>query len=246
MEKSFFQEYASIEDTHWWVEARLRLISSFLGDIKPPALALDVGAGTGKTLKFFIEKFGRALGVEPSPEALRLAGRAEILKHTIRGRAESLPIKSDSLDLVSALDVIEHLKDDMVGLREINRVLKKGGTLLITVPAFSFLWSYHDEINHHYRRYSKRELIEKIEKSGFRIARETYFYFLFFPLIAVLRIIRNNLKGRSSSKPSDIKPLPGVVNRLLLILMSVEVFWLSLFSLPCGTSIIVRATKIDG
>src|SRR6266567_2800474 len=145
-----------VEEKHWWFAGRRRIIASFVEDIcrefetgKPRIL--DVGCGTGANIQM-LSQFGSAEGVDVSTEALEFC-RARGLTNVKQGAAETLPHGDASFDLVTGLDVIEHLDDDVAGLREMRRVLRPGGRALLFVPAFMFLWGVQDDISHHRRRY---------------------------------------------------------------------------------------------
>src|SRR6267378_6823015 len=175
-----------VEETHWWFAGRRRIIKSFLErlcrDVKvesagnsrnyAPLSILDVGCGTGANLEMLSE-FGEAEGVDISGEALTFC-RERGLENVKQGEAEALPFEDSSFDLVTGLDVVEHLDDDLAGLKEMRRVLRPGGRALVFVPAFMFLWGVQDDISHHRRRYSMKELKRVVREAGFEIERATY------------------------------------------------------------------------
>src|SRR5260370_6683818 len=172
-----------IEENHWWFAGRRRIISGFVEHIcssleKQPPHILDVGCGTGANLEL-LARYGNAEGVDVSPDALAFC-RERGLQKVRQGEAEHLPYADASFDLVTGLDVVEHLDDDVAGLREMRRVLRPGGRVLLFVPAFMFLWGVQDDISHHRRRYTLKELTETVSAAGLRVERATYANITFF------------------------------------------------------------------
>ncbi len=234
-----------VEDSHWWYVGRRAILDSFLEQIvqssklkvQNPKI-LDVGCGTGGNLEM-LAKFGAAEGVDVSDDALEFCKSKGLTVH--KGLAESLPFADESFDVVTALDVIEHLDDDVVGLKEMNRVLKTGGKTLIFVPAFMWLWGVQDDVSNHRIRYTKKQIVERLEKTGFEIERSTYANITFFAPI---------LAGRTLMKIAGIKPESennvnvSALNVVLGKFFGMERFWLRNFDFPFGVSIVIVAKKI--
>ncbi|MDQ6787087.1 MAG: class I SAM-dependent methyltransferase, partial [Acidobacteriota bacterium] len=173
-----------VEDSHWWYVGRREILESFLQQIvqtiRNPQSAiriLDVGCGTGGNLEM-LGKFGAAEGVDVSDDALEFCRSKGLTVH--KGLAESLPFADESFDVVTALDVVEHLDDDIAGLEEMRRVLKAGGRTLIFVPAFMWLWGVQDDVSNHRISYTKKQITGRLEKAGFEIERATYANWTFF------------------------------------------------------------------
>src|SRR5918998_2562281 len=166
-----------VEGSHWWYIGRRRIISSFVREIcsrirdRRPKI-LDVGCGTGANL-VMLGEFGEAHGIDVSHDALSFC-QERGLENVKHGAAEELPYEDGTFDLVTALDVVEHLDDDLAGLSEMRRVLRPGGRVLLFVPAFMFLWGLQDEVSNHRRRYRLSQLRRVLEKAGFQIERTTY------------------------------------------------------------------------
>ncbi len=142
-----------------------------------------------------LAKFGAAEGVDVSDDALEFCQSKGLTVH--KGLAEAMPFADETFDIVTALDVVEHLDDDIAGLKEMNRVLKTGGKTLIFVPAFMWLWGVQDDVSNHRIRYTKKQIVERLEKAGFEIERATYANWTFFAPI---------LGGRTLMKITGIKP----------------------------------------
>jgi ubiquinone/menaquinone biosynthesis C-methylase UbiE len=156
---------AEVEATHWWFVQRRNLFAAEIRRLRLPAKTsiLDVGTGTGANLRLLKELgFSRVAGLDPSPDVIRLCA-AKGLGVVTPGSACAIPFDDESFDFVMATDVIEHVDDDSLALREIARILKPGGAVLITVPAFRALWGLQDERSHHKQRYRLAALIAKVE-----------------------------------------------------------------------------------
>src|SRR5262245_60411748 len=169
MQEHTYEIMYDVEGRHWWFAGRRKIISSFVKEIcsdigKRRPRILDVGCGTGANLQM-LSNFGVAEGVDVSTEALNFC-RARGLTKVRQGAAEALPFENASFDLVTGLDVVEHLDDDVAGLSEMRRVLRPGGRAVLFVPAFMFLWGVQDDISHHRRRYTRAELAAAIERTG--------------------------------------------------------------------------------
>jgi len=232
-----------VEDSHWWYVGRRAILESFLegiikkSEVRNPKI-LDVGCGTGGNLEM-LAKFGAAEGVDVSDEALEFCKSKGLNVH--KGLAESLPFADQSFDVVTALDVVEHLDDDAAGLKEMNRVLKTGGRTLIFVPAFMWLWGVQDDVSNHRIRYTKRQITGRLERAGFEIERATYANVTFFaPILAGRTLMKITGIKPESENNVNISALNGVFGKLF----AAEKFWLKKFNFPFGVSIVVAATKI--
>jgi SAM-dependent methyltransferase len=236
-----------VEDSHWWFVGRRAILEEFLkqiiraseSKIQNPKI-LDVGCGTGANLEM-LGKFGESEGVDVSDEALEFCRTKGLKVH--KGLAEKLPFADESFDIVTALDVVEHLDDDVAGLKEMHRVLKTGGSALVFVPAFMWLWGVQDDISNHRIRYTKKQIVERLEKAGFTIERATYANWTFFAPI---------LAGRTLMKITGIKPESennvnvSALNGFFGKIFSAERFWLKNFDFPFGVSIVITAKKSAG
>ena len=225
-----------IEQSHWWHVGRRRIIESFVKEIcgqlpnQPPRI-LDVGCGTGGNL-LLLSKYGDAEGVDVSPDALTFC-RERGLEKVKQGTAEQLPYDDATFDLVTALDVVEHLDDDLAGLKEMRRVLRPGGRVLIFVPTFMFLWGLQDDVSHHRRRYRMSELRTILEKAGFEVERTTYANIAFFlPILVMRKLMRLTGIKAESENNINVPALNGVLSRVL----GAESTILRYTNLPFGVS----------
>jgi SAM-dependent methyltransferase len=209
MDRDYELQTHRAEDRHWWYRGRRNVIERVIADLKLPARAriLDAGCGSGRNM-IELARHGTVSGVElsgPSVDVARARGAGEV----IAGSVLDMPFDSDSFDLSVCLDVIEHLDDDVGALRELRRVLAPGGSLLVTVPAYQWLWSGHDEVNHHHRRYTRRSLQRVAEQAGWEQVRTTYFNSLLLPLAILLRVLdRFSRKTTESSLDLWVPPQP--------------------------------------
>lgn len=233
-----------LEDTYWWFVARRALVRDLLTHYAPPGPAsrriLDIGCGTGATLAT-LEEFGEVIGMDRSREALRFCRR--------RGRSrlalalgEALPLSASSVDIITALDLLEHIEDDAAAVREMARALAPGGLLLVTVPALPFLWSEHDEALAHVRRYRARRLRGLLEQAGLEVVHLTPVIATLLLPIALLRLAQRFRPRREAPKTAYIEP-PTFINRLLIALLRWEGRWVLRHHFPVGVSLVAIARK---
>jgi SAM-dependent methyltransferase len=209
MDRDYELQTHQAEDRHWWYRGRRTVLEGVLADLGLPQQAriLDAGCGSGRNMVELARR-GTVTGVELSQASVDLA-RARGAGEVLAGSVLEMPFADDSFDLAVSLDVIEHLEDDVTALRELRRTVAPGGALLVTVPAYQWLWSGHDEINHHHRRYTRRSLQRAGEAAGWHQARTTYFNSLLLPVAIVLRVLeRFNTKTTESSLDLWIPPEP--------------------------------------
>jgi SAM-dependent methyltransferase len=245
MEQHTYSIMYEVEGKHWWFAGRRHIIASFvervcrdLGELRPRIL--DVGCGTGANLQM-LSRFGVAEGVDVSVAALNFC-RARGLAEVKQGAAESLPYEDAAFDLVTGLDVVEHLDDDIAGLKEMRRVLRPGGRAVLFVPAFMFLWGVQDDISHHRRRYTLPELKLKLREAGLTVERATYANLTFFAPILIGRLLMRLIGWRPASENNiTISALNGLLGRIF----SVESWWLRRLNFPFGVSIVCVAKRTD-
>mgnify|MGYP001592050853 CR=1 FL=1 len=236
MQKQEYKKMYKLEDYHFWFLAKRYFIDSFLADDKNQIKEiLDVGAGTGG-LSLFLKKYGRVYAIEKNPLAISLAKKRGL--NVKRADADNLPFKKSVFDLVTVFDVLYHraIDDEKKVVKEIARVLKPGGFLLITDSAFEFLRSSHDTALGGKRRYTIKSLGRIIISGKFKIIRASYIFFSIFPLTIVRRLL---LKGRGS----DVRKVPWFLNQVLLLILRLEAFLLRYVNFPFGSSLIVLAKK---
>ncbi|MGO9449195.1 MAG: class I SAM-dependent methyltransferase, partial [Solirubrobacteraceae bacterium] len=171
------------------------------------------GCGSGRNM-LELARLGSVTGVELSGTSVALA-RERGVGEVVEGSVLEMPFADDSFDLAVSLDVIEHLEDDLTALRELRRTVAPGGALLVTVPAYQWLWSGHDEINHHHRRYTRRSLQRVAQQAGWVQERTTYFNSLLLPVAIVLRVLDRFASAATTESSLDLWVPPAPVNWLL-------------------------------
>src|SRR5262245_43591033 len=242
MKDTTFAVEAAIEAEHWWFLGRRRLFAREIARrrIEPTARVLDLGTSTGTNLRMLREDgFSNVAGLDLSENALRLCKEKQ-LGNVIRGDITRLPFFHDQADLVLATDVIEHVDDDRAAVREIARVLKPGGVVLVAAPAFRQLWGLQDEFAQHKRRYRKHELEQILSDAGMIVERSYYFnYLLFFPILFA-RILLRLMPPKLSSENEINSP---VINRILSAIFTFDITTAPLIRPPFGVSIFLLATK---
>jgi SAM-dependent methyltransferase len=215
MDEQYELQTHQVEDDHWWYRGRRSVIREAVRSLGLPAAAriLDAGCGSGRNM-VDLASFGEVTGLELSEASVERARRRHVGEVVAGSLSERLPFPDASFDLALALDVLEHLDDDRPALRELRRVVRPTGRLLITVPAYQWLWSSHDEVNHHHRRYTRATLLAAAAETGWAPVRTTHFNSLLLPAAVVYRALD---RVRNSSPPvaSDLERTPGWLNDIL-------------------------------
>lgn len=228
-----------LEDNYWWFVARREVCLQFMSaEVPPNALILDVGCGTGKGQDSF-SQFGHVFGVDYSNEALEFC-KERGLTRIARADGEALPFLDNSFDMVVSLDTIEHVPDDHKAVAEIMRVLKPGGTFVMNVPAYMWLWGPHDVALMHQRRYSRTQVRKLFEGAGLEVTRITYHIFFLFPLVILSRFAAKLRKGEPEAK---LPVLPNFVQTILKVIQRGEAALMVRANLPWGSSIIAIGKK---
>lgn len=261
LERHEYDTLFANEDEHWWFVGTRRTllriadiaIATMEAEQKVSAGALpqqsalkllDVGCGTGATLAAFESRPVERFGIEPEAAAVEFCHKRG-LTEVRQGCAESLPFPDSAFDLVLALDVLEHLEDDRAGLSEITRVVKPGGFVLLTVPAHPFLWSEHDVVLHHKRRYTYPIFAELLRSQALVPIVFSYYNCVLFPVVAAVRLARRLfLSGKSTdAMTSDVVMPPKPINRFLTQLLGAEQYVLPRVRLPFGVSLITLCRR---
>jgi SAM-dependent methyltransferase len=245
MDAAFYPAYFELEGRHWWFLGRrelfLRVLERHLPPAARPAQLLDFGTGTGAFLSD-LDRFGAVSAVDADPSAVAFCherGRTEV---RLAEPGAPLHIADGTFDAATALDVIEHIEDDRAALRELRRVLRPGGVLLVAVPAFMFLWGKQDEVSHHFRRYTAPTLRRALADAGFAVERTTYFNTLLFPAVAGVRLGRRALR-RPGSAQSDFELGPAALNGALAAVFRAEARVAARRDLPFGVSLLAVARR---
>jgi SAM-dependent methyltransferase len=246
MQEQFESHYHNIESSHWWFVARRQAVHDVMVKIHPGSAAriLEIGCSGGLLMEQLRrEGFGQVQGIDISEAAIELCGRKGLSAQVMDAQRPTLP--DASFDFVIASDVLEHLADDIGALREWRRILKPGGSLLVFVPAFMFLWTAHDVANRHHRRYRAPELNDRMRAAGFIIQRSCYWLAFLFPAIVLVRVVKLLMAGGklpADGGHGDAFVPPRAINQALLGLVRLENMLLRLgVNWPLGVSVMALA-----
>jgi SAM-dependent methyltransferase len=215
MDRDYELQTHRVEDQHWWYRGRRVVLEGVIAGLNLPANAkiLDAGCGSGRNM-VDLARHGQVTGVELSEPSVEIA-RERNCGEVIAGSVLEMPFADGAFDLAVSLDVIEHLEDDVAALRELRRTVAPGGALLVTVPAYQWLWSGHDEINHHHRRYTRGTLESAAQRAGWHTVRTSHFNSLLLPAAILLRILDRFSTSKTTESSLDLWVPPDPVNWLL-------------------------------
>lgn len=238
MKASEYEVMASVEDRHFWFVTTRAIVRDELQKrlAGEGRLILDLGAGTGGTIRA-LKGLGRFIGLDLSVKACKFGAQRTDAPYVL-GSALQIPLMDKSLDAVLALDVFEHIEDDLQAVIEVRRVLKDGGVLIATVPCHPWLYSAHDRALHHVRRYRKQDFLRLLQDSGFSICRASYTNCFLFPIVACARLAGKVLKSEAKS---DATVKLGALNDVFKVIFSLERRLLKHRDLPWGVSLMVVA-----
>lgn len=239
MDRRVYDRMAEHDSTHWWYRARRDILADYLtreGRLPAQATILEIGCGTGHNLPM-LAQFGTVDAIEIDPAARAIASQ-RLGKAVGDAPLPELPgVPEGHYDLIAVLDVVEHIADDVAALAAMRARLAPGGKILIAVPAHQWMWSAHDVVNHHHRRYSKATLVQAIRAAGLRERKLGYFNSLLFPLAAGARLA-GRITGRDDS---DDSPPPAAVNKLFETIFRLERHMVGRIPMPLGVSIVTLA-----
>lgn len=242
MNVDMYRIFFEIQKKHWWFVTKKDIVLDTINrhlTKNSETKVLDIGCGSGLMLNA-LEGVGQTFGMDMSDEAISFS------KEIFGGKVEkgflpnSIPYEESFFNLITALDVIEHVDDDIASLKAIRSHLISEGKAVITVPAYMFLWSKFDELNQHKRRYTISELQEKLVSAGFTVEKISYFNTLLFPAVFAVRLLNNILK-RDGSSDIDMPNQP--LNFVLEKIFGLEKYLLKFINLPFGVSILAVVKK---
>ncbi|MFA6006390.1 MAG: class I SAM-dependent methyltransferase [Candidatus Paceibacterota bacterium] len=241
MKISHYQTLYTYELEHWWYRVRREIVVQLIRKHSVNSdrrTILDIGCGTGALLQA-LEPFGSVIGVDPSEQAINFCKKRGI-KNLFLESCAHLSFSDNTFDVVLALDVLEHIDDVHQALQELLRVTKQGGTVIIFVPAFEFLWSVTDVLSEHKRRYTKNKLLKDLRDAGFDIVRTSYFNFFLFPPIFLVRMISRLPVFAMKNENIFTR---NIWNRFLYLVFHAEGKLLHYTNYPFGVSIMCVARK---
>ncbi|MBW2028487.1 MAG: class I SAM-dependent methyltransferase [Deltaproteobacteria bacterium] len=249
MENEEYKIMHILEQTHWWFAGKQFLVEEILSRFASMNMSsqkrkvLDVGCGTGIILKV-LEKFGTPYGVELSPQAIEFLKKRDLERIACADANQSIPFKSGTFTIITCLDVLEHLDNDLGLMEEMLRVCKPGGYIFVTVPAFGALWSGHDVALHHKRRYARNKLLEVIGNLRCTVEKASYYNTVLFPLILIIRKSRSLFMPKEDVQSDLFIPVPALLNWALKLLFKAEIRCLRFMSFPFGVSIMLLLKKL--
>lgn len=245
MEENYEKKYHDVEKNHWWFKSRRKYLVDLLKEIPIESKILDIGCSSGVFL-MDLENLGfnpnNLFGIDISEKAI-LNSKKNGLLNTFVMDAQNITL-NETFDVIVASDCLEHLENETKALKNWKNLLKKEGKMYVFVPAFMSLWSYHDEINMHYKRYTKQELKTGIEKENLEILKASYWNFFLFVPVYIFRKISSLLNNNKSGE-SDIRIGNPIINKLLLQLIIFENKLLKQINFPFGVSTFCIAKRID-
>jgi SAM-dependent methyltransferase len=241
MERQIYERMRAQEEAHWWFAARREILAAEIArlPLPRPARILEVGCGTGGNLAL-LKRFGEVRAIEPDAESRAYAAQRSGVVVDGGLLPDGLPDLGGPFDLVAAFDVVEHVADDAGAVAALAGLLKPGGQMVVTVPAYAWLWSEHDVQHHHRRRYRRPAVRALFDQAGLRVRRATYFNTLLFPPIAAVRLAKQVLRTKGGD---DERMPPPALNGLLRRMFAAEAPLLAAADLPFGVSILVTAER---
>ena len=246
MDKDYAVKYYNEEEENWWFVSRRNTILKLLAGENRAAKILDIGCGGGSLLVQLKKAgFANLYGVDISTDAIEKC-KERGLDNVFVMDGHNPKFETATFDIIIASDSLEHLENDKEALHNWNTILQAGGQLIIFVPAFMFLWSEHDVVNHHYRRYTSGLLKAKVNTAGFSVTRSGYWnFFMFFPtaLYRVSQKILNRINKKKKEPKDQLKRLNPFVNKMLIQLLSFENLFFRSVGLITGVSVFVQAKK---
>jgi len=246
MQQEMYSHINGLEETHWWYVARRKIIFDWVLSVLsnyPSPRILDIGCGTGFNLDYLRQhNYTNLVGLDFSGDALQFC-QTRYLSHLVCGDGTLPPLKAETFEVITALDLIEHLEDDVSALQSLAQLLTPNGSLIIFTPAFNFLWGLQDEVSHHFRRYTAGELKQKINQAGLTIKKLTYANSFLFPAILAGRLALRLYGNNNVSATSENDLHPGWSNHLLQSIFAAEQPLLRHIDFPIGVSLLCVATK---
>ncbi|WP_171181798.1 bifunctional 2-polyprenyl-6-hydroxyphenol methylase/3-demethylubiquinol 3-O-methyltransferase UbiG [Ruegeria sp. HKCCD8929] len=235
MERSVYDRMVELETRHWWFVARRKIIASLIEPMLEKSsnpTILEAGCGSGGNLSM-LRRFGKLDAFEFDDAAREAARQKSGLDIRFGALPEQLPFTEQQYDLIGLFDVLEHIEADDASLRALAERLDTGGRMIVTVPAFSFLWSKHDERHHHFRRYTRKSLAAAADKAGLQVSYSCYFNTFLFPVAVISRALKM-FTGRDT--PDDALP-PVWLNAVLTRVFGFERHLVRRVNIPFGLSL---------
>lgn len=242
MKDTEIQKLADYEGENWWFVGRRKIVSDFImkySKMDHNLKILDAGSGTGKTTNY-LKQIGDVYGIERSFTGVMHCNKLRL--KVVQGHLNHLPFTTNTFDIITMLDVLEHIENDLEILQKLKPLLKPNGKLIITVPAYQYLWTEHDVALSHFRRYTVKTLENVLKKADFQISRTSYFFTILFPLIFLTKILLKIKKPKNDSQ-SHSQQFPEIIDNFLQKIILFESKILKKINFSFGASIICVAHK---
>lgn len=243
MRQEIYTTMRDLEEVHWWFIARRAILKKILDAYAPPVenrRVLEVGCGSGGNLEL-LSHYGELHAMEIDDAAREFANKRNVCEVRKGSLPDNIPFDTQ-FDMICLFDVLEHIENDVGTLKALNRLLAPDGVIIVTVPAYDFLWCDHDTLHFHQRRYTRRQLSALARVAGLRVAYSSYFNCLLFPLIAGVRFFER----LTNKKGSDMKMPARWINKLLKSIFSSERYLLPGLRYPFGVSLLEVLKKPRG
>lgn len=240
-----YHEMEKLEKFHWWFVYRQNVLKfvlkNYLASLKKDSAIIDIGCGTGGNLQLLSKDYTNIAGIDNNKCAIEYCKNKGLsnVRHGELPNLENVP--DESIDLFLLFDVLEHVEDDKLSIEVLRNKLKPNGYILLTVPAFSFLWSQHDKDFHHKRRYNLKQIEKILTDCEFKIIKGCYLYFMLFPIILIARLLKKVFKKYSGA--DDFQLNNSFLNKIIIKLLSIEIKLLKIFNYPFGSSILLLVKK---
>lgn len=240
MDQSCYGKFSEVEKKHWWFSGRRTILRSLFHQIDLPknSRILDAGCGTGGSFEL-LAPLGNIYGMDVNESALSAAGEKGYVSLSRCDLPDEIPFGGTRFDLIVLLDVLEHLEKDRESLDALRQRLNPGGWLLVTVPAYPWMWSGHDVLNHHYRRYTRRSLLGLFQELDMEIVWSSYFNSILFPVALLARFLHAVAGQKGLAKDLDIPP--RILNKILYTIFQSERHLIHAKGLPFGLSLLALA-----
>lgn len=244
MELNRYDQVYKNETTYWWFKGRRKLLEDIFKNLPHGSSTkiLDVGCCTGFNLHT-LSKFGKVYGADVEKKAVEYCKKRGLKRISFLKNGLKLPFKDNFFDVITCLDVIEHVKEDKKYLEELRRILKPGGTLVLFTPAINLLWSQLDVRSHHIRRYNIENLSKIAKSAKFIIKDIKYFNYLLFLPVLPIRLFQKIPLFKDNGLGADLVVGNKLINRILYYIFYVDVWSLKWLSPPIGISILLIAKK---
>lgn len=240
MERVVYDRMRELERAHWWFVGRRKLLGRVIAGLGLPdgARILEVGCGVGGNLPL-LDRFGAVEALEPDADSRGYIEARQGRRVADGALPGAVPFEAGAFDAVCSFDVLEHVEEDAASVRRLAELVRPGGVVVATVPAYRWMWSGHDEQHHHRRRYDKAQFEALFRGAGLSIVKASHFNTLLFPVAAAARLLKRLLRlgGEDDRMP------PAWINRGLATVFGWEAGWVARGSLPFGLSILVVARR---